>query len=146
MFPNSGYNFGFLHFLVKIFQMLEVCDILLFICCLGESNGNMFPSYPFIEIVFNLDSEFISGKEENKHNDLQLLRQGRWLSTRAFHPQRTLGASHCHLFPLGTNSCWWVIGWLEQEKFLFSALSSTRVRPRISRIFTFKSDWTKHAL
>ena len=64
MLPNSGDNVGFFRPLIEILKALEVCKILLLICGLREGDGNMFPGYPLVEIVFNLDSDSISCEEE----------------------------------------------------------------------------------
>ena len=85
MLPNSGYNVRVLHPLVEIPQMLEVHEVLLFICRLQEGDGNVFAGDPFIEVIFNLDLEYISHDEESKYKDLQSSRQAQLLTTRAFH-------------------------------------------------------------
>ena len=85
MLPKLGYNVRFLSPLIEIPQMLEVHEILLFICHLRESDRNVFASDPLIKVVFNLDSEYISHDEESKFNDLQSSRQAQSLTMRAFH-------------------------------------------------------------
>lgn len=102
MLPN---DIGILHPLIEILETLEMSEVLLFVCGLQEGNGNIFPSNPLVEVVFDLHSEPINNEEENNLKDLQLLRPGRWLTTRAFHLQKTLGALCRHPFPPGTRFC-----------------------------------------
>ena len=89
MLPNLGYNVRVLHPLIKIPQMFEVREVLLFICHLQEGDRNVFTSDPFIEVIFNLDSEYISHDEESKYKDLQLSRQAQSLTMKAFHLRKT---------------------------------------------------------
>ena len=64
---NSRYYVGFLRPRVKILQALDMCEKLLFVCILRESDRNVLSSNPFIKIVFNLDSESMSCYEETEH-------------------------------------------------------------------------------
>ena len=105
MLPKSRHNIGFLRPLIKVLEALEVCKVFLFVSGLREGHGKVFPSDPFIKVIFDLDSESMSREEETKNEDLQLSIRGRWLITRPFHPRRIQGGLRHRLFFLGTRSC-----------------------------------------
>jgi hypothetical protein len=87
MLPNSGYNIRLLHSLLEILQTLEVREIFLFVGGLRECDGNVFAGDPLVEIVFNLDSEFISDEEVHKKHGLTIVK------TRAIVDKESISSS-----------------------------------------------------
>ena len=43
-----------------LLKTLDMCEVLLFICILRERDGDMFSSNPFVEVVLNLELEYMS--------------------------------------------------------------------------------------